>query len=144
MRTTGTEIDTGISMGVRVDRLRHCRWLKLDMVTMALATEASSADMMTTLADSYFAQEGRLIWEFNRLQSHEVLGYSSQRIDADLAKMEQVMMIDRNRAWIAKIEAAAQQGQVLAAFGALHLSGQDGVLALLQAEGFTIERLPFR
>ena len=115
---------------------------QLDMVTMALATEASSADMMTTLADSYFAQEGRLIWEFNRLQSHEVLGYSSQRIDADLAKMEQVMMIDRNRAWIAKIEAAAQQGQVLAAFGALHLSGEAGVLRLLEQQGYHISRQP--
>jgi len=26
----------------------------------------------------------------------------------------------------------------------LHLSGDQGVLALLQAEGFTLERLPFR
>jgi uncharacterized protein YbaP (TraB family) len=26
----------------------------------------------------------------------------------------------------------------------LHLSGDQGVLALLQAEGFTLKRLPFR
>ena len=30
---------------------------------------------------------------------------------------------------------------VLAAFGALHLSGTDGVLALLERRGFTLERL---
>ena len=30
-----------------------------------------------------------------------------------------------------------------AAFGALHLSGSQGVLQLLENEGFTLERLPF-
>jgi len=38
----------------------------------------------------------------------------------------------------------SSRAEVLAAFGALHLSGDQGVLALLQAEGFTLERLPFR
>ncbi|MFY8146044.1 MAG: TraB/GumN family protein [Rhodobacter sp.] len=32
-------------------------------------------------------------------------------------------------------------GPALAAFGALHLSGPDGVLALLQQAGFAVERL---
>ena len=31
---------------------------------------------------------------------------------------------------------------VFAAFGAQHLSGDNGVLNLLQAEGFTLEELP--
>ena len=45
----------------------------------------------------------------------------------------------RNRAWIPVIEAAAE-GPVLAAFGALHLSGKDGVLTCCKAEGFTLEQ----
>lgn len=52
-------------------------------------------------------------------------------------------MFRRNRAWIPVIEAAAGEGPVFAALGALHLSGADGVLALLQRKGFAIERLPF-
>jgi len=39
------------------------------------------------------------------------------------------------------IEAALADGPVVAAFGALHLSGEDGVLALLQGAGFSLERL---
>jgi hypothetical protein len=35
-----------------------------------------------------------------------------------------------------------QNGPVFAAFGALHLSGDQGVLALLQSAGFTITALP--
>ena len=47
----------------------------------------------------------------------------------------------RNRAWIPVLTGAASKGPVFAAFGALHLSGQDGVLNLLQREGFTLEEL---
>ena len=32
---------------------------------------------------------------------------------------------------------------VFTAFGALHLSGQDGVLNLLQKEGYALKELPF-
>lgn len=35
------------------------------------------------------------------------------------------------------------EGVVVAAFGAGHLSGDLGVLQLLQDEGFTLEVLPF-
>jgi uncharacterized protein YbaP (TraB family) len=58
--------------------------------------------------------------------------------------MEDALMVQRNQAWIPVLTRAAADGPVLAAFGALHLSGDQGVLALLQAEGFTLERLPFR
>ena len=51
-------------------------------------------------------------------------------------------MTERNRAWIPVLEETARKGTVFAAFGALHLSGETGVLALLQANGWTIERLP--
>ncbi|MBL9053177.1 MAG: TraB/GumN family protein, partial [Tabrizicola sp.] len=47
----------------------------------------------------------------------------------------------RNRAWIPVLTKAAAEGPVFAAFGALHLSGKEGVLNLLEQEGFTIEPL---
>lgn len=115
---------------------------QIDLLTSALAVEAASADMATTLADSYFAQEGRLIWEFNRAQTLKMPGYTPERVDAEFAKMEKSMMINRNIAWIPVIESAAAKGPLLVAFGALHLSGQEGVLSLLQADGYTITRLP--
>jgi uncharacterized protein YbaP (TraB family) len=58
--------------------------------------------------------------------------------------MEKELLIDRNRAWIpVLLEAIAAHDTVVAAFGAAHLPGKEGVLALLEAEGFTLERLPF-
>jgi uncharacterized protein YbaP (TraB family) len=64
-------------------------------------------------------------------------------VETEFAAMEDSLMIRRNRAWIPVLTRAAAKGPVLAAFGALHLSGAEGVLALLQAEGWTLERLPF-
>ncbi|MDH2325745.1 TraB/GumN family protein [Cereibacter sp. SYSU M97828] len=115
---------------------------QLDMIRMTLPMEAQSADYAVTLADSYFAGEARQMWEFMRLSAADMPGYDTARADAEFAQMEHVLMVERNRNWIPVIEAAAEHGPVLAAFGALHLAGHDGVLNLLQERGFEISPLP--
>lgn len=115
---------------------------QLDMITSALAMEDRSADMAITLADAYFAQESRLIWEFMRSETLKLPDYTPERVQAEFDTMEQALMISRNRSWITVIEAAAAKGPALVAFGALHLSGDKGVLHLLEARGFVLERLP--
>jgi uncharacterized protein YbaP (TraB family) len=115
---------------------------QLDMITSALALEDHAADMATTLADAYFNQEGRLIWEFSRQQTLQMPGYTPEKVNAEYATMERAMMIDRNTAWIPVITAAAAKGPILVAFGALHLSGENGVLNLLQSKGYRITQLP--
>lgn len=117
---------------------------QLSMIRSALAMEPQAADMSITLADSYFAEEGRLIWEFMRRLTLTAPDMDPDQAARDLALMENALMIDRNRAWIPVITAAAAEGPVVAAFGALHLSGDQGVLNLLAAEGFTLERLPLQ
>lgn len=115
---------------------------QLDMITSALAMEEKSADMAITLADAYFAQESRLIWEFMRAETLKLPDYTPERVEQEFATMEQALMITRNRTWIAVIEAAVAKGPALVAFGALHLSGDQGVLHLLEQRGFVLERLP--
>lgn len=115
---------------------------QLAMVTSALATESRSADFAITLADSYFSEEGRLIWEFMRYETARQPGYTPERANKEMAVMELAMMTSRNRKWIPVIEEAARRGPIVVAFGALHLSGDAGVLALLEREGFTVKRLP--
>lgn len=117
---------------------------QLSMITASLALEDRSEDLSITMSEAYFAEEPRLIWDFSRDQALTVPGSSPEQVAHEFAVMEEAMMIRRNRAWISVLTAAAKDGPVLAAFGALHLSGQEGVLALLEAEGFTLERLTFR
>ena len=50
-------------------------------------------------------------------------------------------MTDRNRAWIPVIEARRQDGPVLAAFGALHLSGETACWPFSNAKASPWKRL---
>ena len=53
--------------------------------------------------------------------------------------------VERNRAWLPRLQALLDEGgpgeDALVVVGALHLLGEDGVVALLRAEGYTVERL---
>ena len=115
---------------------------QINMLRSSLAIEDRAEDYITTLADSYFAEDSRVIWELMRDMSLQLPGYTPEQVEADLARMEQALMITRNQSWIPVIEAAAANGPVIAAFGALHLPGDQGVPALLEKAGFTLKRLP--
>lgn len=148
----GAVIDTALAAGVPVRALEPFDTLfsifdkmtpqeLTEMLASTLAIEGMSEDYFTTLVDSYFAGESRQAWELMRFVSYDMPGYSREQVDADFARMEELVSASRNRAWIPVLTKAAADGPVFAAFGALHLSGEDGVLNLLQKEGFTLEEL---
>ncbi|MGL4239424.1 TraB/GumN family protein [Tabrizicola sp.] len=149
----GMVIDTATAAGVPVQGLEPYDTIfkifgsmtereMIDMLESSLLFEDRSEDYSATLADSYFAGDGRKIWEFMRYESYSMPGYTREQVDAEFAKMEEALMNERNRAWIPVLTEAATKGPVFTAFGALHLSGDEGVLNLLKKEGFTIEELP--
>ena len=54
----------------------------------------------------------------------------------------QVILVQRNRSWIPKLEALSASGKrYFVVVGALHLIGTDGVLTLLEKDGYKIEQL---
>jgi uncharacterized protein YbaP (TraB family) len=97
--------------------------------------------MTVTLANAYFAGQSRLLWEFTLSRSLTLPGFQAEEVARQFALMEDVLMTRRNRAWIPVLTAAAARGPVVAAFGALHLPGAEGIPALLAAEGWQIDRL---
>ena len=145
----GRVIDTALAAGVPVRALEPFDTVfsvfgamtpqeQIDMIAQTLALEDRIADFSLTLADAYFDGENRLMWELMRQESYDMPGYTREQVDAEMARMEDLLMVRRNRAWIPVIEDAARQGPAVVAFGALHLSGQDGVLNLLARNGWTI------
>jgi len=114
---------------------------QIDLVRAALLTAASADDYTATLADAYFAEETRLIWEFTRHDALTNSGLDAEVVEAQLRLGEDYLLVRRNRAWLAPILAEASHGPVLVAVGALHLPGQGGLLAMLQGEGFRLTRL---
>ncbi|RPE05621.1 TraB/GumN family protein [Chitinophaga lutea] len=57
---------------------------------------------------------------------------------AEWAGYEDALVYDRNRNWVPVIEKAIRQGPVVIACGAMHLGGEQGLLALLKARGYEV------
>lgn len=120
------------------------RDVQIDMMLSALVDPAISEDLFATMLASYFDEAPAEGWAMSTILAERYSPIPSDAAAEIFATMEQELLIDRNRAWIpVLIEATEKNETVIAAFGAAHLPGRDGVLALLEAEGFSLERLPF-
>lgn len=116
---------------------------QIGMIRATLAVESQAEDYLYTLAQAYFAEDSWTVWELTRRLSLSLGIVPPEQVEADFALMQEALMNSRNRAWIPVIEAAAAEGPVVAAFGALHLPGEEGVLNLLAGRGWALERLAF-
>ncbi|TJZ94084.1 TraB/GumN family protein [Paracoccus gahaiensis] len=119
---------------------------ELDMIRAGLPAAGYADDYAVTLTDAYFDGDVWKIWEFGRFDALANSGLPEAEVDRQMTLAQTRLMDDRNRAWIAPLtrgaaEAASEGQGIVAAFGALHLPGAAGVLALLEAEGFAIRRL---
>lgn len=111
---------------------------QLDLIRLSLAWPGESDDLSYTIRERYLAEETALIWEFSRALSLE---HGGPDAEAEFASLTEVFLETRNRAWIDKLMAETRPGdRVFLAFGAGHLPGDIGILRLLEARGFTIER----
>ena len=50
-----------------------------------------------------------------------------------------VMVTDRNNHWMAELPGMMKDAPTFVAVGALHLAGNDGLVAQLRKEGYTVE-----
>ena len=104
----------------------------------AIAAKSDSGDEAVTTAEAYFRGDSQLLWEFSRHTALTTPGVDPATAATALDETQKTLIDARNRAWIPVIEEAAAQGPVVAAFGALHLPGSEGVLNLLQRNGWTV------
>ncbi|MBQ5888473.1 MAG: TraB/GumN family protein [Bacteroidaceae bacterium] len=86
---------------------------------------------MKELARAYFAQDMQALWDL----TEEKLGNSCDSTpEEDLA-----LIYGRNAAWVEQIPAMISENSILFVVGAAHLPGEQGVLELLKAKGYTVE-----
>jgi uncharacterized protein YbaP (TraB family) len=118
---------------------------QMDMVRTALLAPDAAEDMLETLMIAYTAEEHGRVWLLSEILAERFAPQASATTETAFALMQETLLDARNRAWIAVLldAAANADGYVVAAFGAAHLGGEAGVLTLLEAEGFTLERQPF-
>lgn len=120
---------------------------EIDMIRASLPAAKHADDYATTLTDAYFNEDVWTMWEFGRIDAYQNSGLSRAEIDEQMAVAEEKLMVARNKSWIAPIdraaaEAKAKGGHIVVAFGALHLPGENGVISLLQKDGWSVTRLP--
>ncbi|UWQ59449.1 TraB/GumN family protein [Leisingera caerulea] len=99
-------------------------------------------DDFFTMAKAYFDQQvlhALYLSEQEFLHSDALTRKEREDLWSDAM---QELLDQRNKSWIPVIEAAEADTIVVAA-GALHLPGVNGVLNLLQQQGYSLERAPF-
>lgn len=112
------------------------------MLKTAIMPDDLLSEMYVALQDDYFAGRVAEIWEMSRLSMNYIPGMDLAEAEAGFAQTEQLLLIDRNAAWVPVIEAAAAgKKSVVVAFGAAHLPGENGVLRLLEQQGWDIAPL---
>ncbi len=115
---------------------------ELDGIRIAMAGAKTGDAMISTLIETYLSGQHRAIWELNRYQMRHDSGLSQAEADKLVTEMEGPMLNDRNANWIKVIlPAAAEADNIIVAVGAAHLSGEKGVLYLLEQSGYTLTRV---
>lgn len=115
------------------------------MVRSALSAPEDGEDLFETMLTAYFAEDHGASQLVLEVLSPRLTPLSEAENTLVFRALDEALIASRNRAWIPVLLDALQQtdGYVVAAFGAAHLAGQEGVLQLLANEGFTLTRLPF-
>ncbi|MCX8508388.1 MAG: TraB/GumN family protein [Rhodobacteraceae bacterium] len=116
---------------------------QLDMIRAGLPQAAQSEDLLATMTASYFRETHREIWAFARLLTLKTPGTDPARADHDLALTEEALITSRNRAWLEVLRTAAPGKRLVVAVGAGHLSGESGLLNLLEQDGWNLTRQAF-
>ncbi|MBN9886982.1 TraB/GumN family protein [Salipiger abyssi] len=118
---------------------------QIEMMTVSLATQDSGEDGFATTIAAYFDEAVGEMWAFSEILVARSGLLPPDEAEAMIAESGAAVLDQRNRAWIPVILHAAEtyDAPIVAAFGAAHLPGEEGVLRLLEEAGFSVTREAF-
>jgi uncharacterized protein YbaP (TraB family) len=125
----------GLDLDAETDALLTGRFTEREQVLLlehALASWDEEPGSSTELREAYLAGDLAALYEPDA---------SPNRTPMDPAlelKLQYEFLTARNQRWIPRMKAELEQGGAFVAVGAMHLPGGDGVLHLLEKEGFTV------
>ncbi|MEM8691760.1 MAG: TraB/GumN family protein [Pseudomonadota bacterium] len=115
---------------------------QVEMLSLgALPTDAAE-NALATLMNQYFEEKHAEVIEVSRVTARDLLDLSAEEIDAAFDQFLDLLLTQRNARWMETLE-AIEADDLVVAVGAGHLSGETGLLYLLEQDGYTLERLPF-
>ena len=114
---------------------------QVDALRMSLIAPGIQDAFMVTLVSAYFDENSAYGWLVSAHMIDFLPDMDRDLFFAQMAELEEQLLYARNRNWIPVINDAAQtHDHVFVAFGAAHLIGDQGVLALLEADGWSVTR----
>ena len=114
---------------------------QIDMLRLSLLAPETQQQQFIAMLDSYFDGAVGRLWEMSRLAVADLPGLDPETGAALFDEMEESLLNQRNRDWMPVIAAAMENhDRIVAAFGAAHLIGDEGVLQLLENDGWTLQR----
>ncbi len=116
--------------------------VQIEYLQLGTLPDDVATNSMTTMFAGYFEEQTAQIMEFGRILARRHVSMSATELDALIDEMYAALLDQRNKAWIPVILNTEGSTIVLAA-GAGHLPGENGLLRLLENEGFTLERQRF-
>jgi uncharacterized protein YbaP (TraB family) len=115
---------------------------QIEFLRMGLLTADSQQAIFIAMLDQYFAKDIGALWEMSRLTLSDLPGMDYETANALFEETQEAILDERNRNWIPVITQATQTHEnVIVAAGAAHLIGENGILNLLQNEGWTLTRV---
>ena len=116
---------------------------QIDMLRVNMLDPALQQQMFVSMLDLYFTQEVGKLWNMSRIAIAQMPDLDPADGMEMFAQMQEALLDRRNRNWMPVIEEATQtHDDVVLAFGAAHLVGDQGVLQLLEDAGWTITQIP--
>ncbi len=116
---------------------------QIDMLRINMLTPDLQSQMFVAMLDRYFAEDVGRLWEMGRVAMQDVPMTDPAEAEAMFVEMEEALLHTRNRNWIPVITAATKtHDDIVVAVGAGHLIGEQGILQLLENEGWKIRRFP--
>ncbi len=100
-----------------------------DLVNSAKDNMASDKEEFLKMLDMYNTKD------LNKL--YELINESESKTTSH----NDVLLVNRNKNWIPKIEKTAKEKPTFFGVGAAHLAGEDGVILLLRKKGYKVEAI---
>ncbi len=118
---------------------------QIQMLEMTALQRGDIDDQTATVIATYFEEDSMQGWMLGKVIVERTSTLPTDELHHLFDRSTEIVLTQRNHTWIPVILDALTNtnGPVALAVGAAHLGGAEGVLQLLENEGFTLTRQPF-
>ena len=112
---------------------------QLDMLSLATLARDIENEVLSSLLTLYFDGDVGAIWPMSEYALKLLPEVDQAQALQLIQEQYETLLVERNHKWIPIIEQATEAADdIVIVFGAAHLAGEDGMLQLLENDGWTI------